>query len=184
MAKRLPSVRLTPDQIFGTFRELGHRPTITEVEQWLLEHRRDIQEGMEKAVAEHLKEILEDAMLSGYPEVAFDQQYHAVDGAILDAAEAYATRVGREEHGNSHTETEMVSVIRRMLSQSRLSVCMAYEFEFAIPGAAYDNRVITHRTRRVHLEKDGEIVTATLIEDDNCQHTNDVFLPESIKLMN
>jgi hypothetical protein len=126
----------------------------------------------------NLEPILSEAMCTAYPNPVFDKQYRLIDEAIFTATDEYARSVGMEYCSSSYTEREMLEVVRRMLAQQdKFAACIEYPQEIGKVGKNPEERVITHRTKRVHLNCEGGIVTAGVVVEDACEHGPDVFMP-------
>jgi hypothetical protein len=182
MSSRLPSVRITPEDVIIFCKKRGQKPSSEDAEHWLANHKKTIEGMMSIVIEQHLDEILDEATLRSYPDPPFDKQYKAVDDALMNACEDYAVTIGKEYYGSSHTEAEMVEVVRRMLvQQNHFSACIACGQEFGKPFKNIDDRVVTHRTRRAHITSENGKVSAELVIGDKCDHEHDVFVPEKLR---
>ncbi|HEY0162821.1 MAG TPA: hypothetical protein VGB69_09105 [Edaphobacter sp.] len=185
MSIRLPSARITPTDVIEFCKKRGQKPTIEEAERWLSLVRRDIAELMDEVIKEHLEEILDQASVHSYPDPEFDKQYRAIDDAILTATENYSVQIGGEHYGSSHTDKEMIEVVSRMLSpHKKFVVCMEYSNDFGMATKNFDDKEITHSTKRVHITSENGNIVAELIENEQCKHEDDVFMPEKLHSLN
>jgi hypothetical protein len=182
MSIRLPSVRVTPDDVINFCKKRGQKPTREDAERWLASQKKVIEGMMGNVIQENLEEILNEATLRAYPDPAFDKQYKAIDHALCNASEKYSEKIGKENYGSSHIEAEMIELVRRIMAQEgRFSACIAYTLEFGAAAKSFEGRVITHRTRRAHITSENGDIAADLIEDDSCEHGDDVFVPEKLR---
>lgn len=182
MSIRLPSVRITPEDVISFCKKRGQKPTIEDAERWLVSQKKTIEGMMGNIIEENLGRILDEATLSAYPDPAFDRQYKAIDDALCNASEEYSEKIGKENYGSSHTEAEVIELVRRMMTQQdQFSACIAYNLEFGAPFKNFKDQVITHRTNRAHITSENGKVTADLIADDSCDHGDDVFVPEKLR---
>jgi hypothetical protein len=179
MSHRYPSVRITAADVVEFSRTQGQQPSTENAERWLSLQRRCITEMMSNVVRDNLEQILGEAMLREYPDPAFDKQYKDIDEAIDTASDEYGQRMAKEWCSSSYETREMLEVVRRMLAQrDKFSACIAYSQGFGELGKSYEETVITHRTKRVHLTCEGGRVKAEVVVDDGCEHCQDVFVPE------
>ena len=178
MSPRYPSVRITPADVVQYSQAQGQQPSIEDAERWLCRQRRCIREMMGNVVRDNLEQILGEAMLREYPDPAFDKLYREIDEAIFTAADEYARSVGKEYCGSSHQAREMLEVVQRMSAQKdRFATCIAYSQEFGELGKSLEERVITHRTQRIHLTCEDGRAKAEVVVEDACEHGQDVFMP-------
>jgi hypothetical protein len=134
---------------------------------------------MGNIVQDKLETILGEAMCIAYPDPVFDKQYRLIDGAIFTATDEYAQSLEKEYCSSSYQEREMLEVVRCMLEQQdKFAACIAYSQEFGKVDKNLEERVITHRTKRVHLNCQGGRVTAEVVVEDACEHGQDVLMPD------
>jgi len=148
MSIRLPSVRVTPEDVIKFSKTRGQKPTTEDAEHWLSRHRRVIEGMMANVIQESLEEILQEATLRGYPDPAFDRQYRAIDDAIIAASEEYGEKIGQETYSGIHKEAEMMALVRRLMEhQGLFKACIAFEVEYGVATKRSEVPKITHRTR-------------------------------------
>ena len=178
MSPRYPSVRITPADVVQYSQAQGQQPSIEDAERWLCRQRRCIREMMGNVVRDNLEQILGEAMCTEYPDPVFDKQYRDIDVAIVIASDAFGKKMNEEQYGCSYQVRDMCDVVHRMLGQQdKFAACLAYSQEFGELGKNYEERVATHRTKRVHLNCEGGRVTAEVVVEDACEHGQDVFVP-------
>jgi hypothetical protein len=180
MNPRYPCARITPADVVAYALAQGQQePSLEDAQRWLSHQRRCIKGMMNNIVQDNLETILSEAMCTAYPDPAFDKQYRLIDEAIFIATDEYAQSLGKEYCSSSYQEREMLEVVRRMLAQQdKLTACIEYSQEIGKVGKNPEERVITHRTKRVHLNCEGGNVKAEVVVEDACQHGQDVFMPD------
>ena len=178
MSNRYPSVRIRPVDVIKFSQQQGQQPSIEDAERWLSSQRRRIEEMMSNLVRGNLEEILGQATSWGYPDPVFDKQFTEIDEAILNASDELGEKMNKEFHRSSCEVRDLHEVVRRMLAQQdKFVACIAYLHEFETRDESYEERVITHRTKRVHLTCESGKVKAELVVEDACEHGPDVFMP-------
>jgi hypothetical protein len=108
MISRLPSVRITPENVIAFCKKRGQKPTEDEAEVWLSRHRKTIEEILKSVIEKELDQILNEAASEEYPDPAFDRQWRLIDDAVMAASDDYAQKIGKEHYGSSHTEAELL----------------------------------------------------------------------------
>jgi hypothetical protein len=179
MRRHYPSARITPEDVVEFSRAQGQQPSIEDAERWLSRQKRCIEGMMGDVVHDNLDKIFGEATLTAYPDPVFDKQFKAIDEAIVTASDAFCKKIDEEPYGCSYQERDMCKVVRRMLvEQDKFVACLAYSQDFGELGKSYDERVIGHHTKRVHLSCTRGKVTAEVVIDDACEHGQDVFVPD------
>ncbi|WP_353069614.1 hypothetical protein RBB75_03935 [Tunturibacter empetritectus] len=185
MSIRLPSTRITPLDVITYCKKRGQKPTVEEAEQWLSKQKKYIEGMMGNIIEDNLEKILDEATLRAYPDPIFDQRYRRIDDALTTAADDYGTQIDKEFCGSSHTEAEMIEVVRRSLLQlEKFTACIAYDLEFGTPCESFKDKKVTHRTKRAHITIENGDVTAKVIEDDCSTHESGIFMPETLRNVN
>jgi len=180
MKFRYPSVRITPAEVVQFSENQGQQPTLEDAQRWLSSQRLCIEETMGNIVRQNLDQILGEAMCNAYPDPVFDKQYRDIDEAIVTASDAFGQKINEEQCGCSYQERDMLLVVRQMLAQrDKFVACLAYSQDFGRLDEGDEERVITRRTERVHLNCEGGVVTAEVVVEDACVHGQDVFVPEN-----
>jgi len=177
----LPAVRITPQDVISYCDKRWQHPSEEEAKAWLSKNRRSIAQLMRSHIEANMDNILDEATIDGYPDQVFDEQYSAVDRAISDAAGEYGETIGKDHYGSSEDCSQMLRAVSRLVENpSDVFMCIEYENEFGDDDACEVlDRTVTHRTKRVHINRDAGNLKVEIVESSTCIHGAEVFVLES-----